>query len=100
MFLNTKVIRSLQGSTNTRINILYLLDSLCETSLASRTSSSSGGAFYVDYVTKDLGKIVEFVVPDGRAGLLNLMSTTQVRLASNWLLNGNLIHAGFAELAH
>ncbi|KAF8589510.1 hypothetical protein K439DRAFT_1383407 [Ramaria rubella] len=70
-----------KGSTNTRINILYLLDSLCETSLASR-SSSSGGTFYVDYVTKDLAKIVELVVPDGRAGLLNLMSTTQGVLES------------------
>ncbi|KAF8525999.1 CTD kinase subunit gamma CTK3-domain-containing protein [Hysterangium stoloniferum] len=67
-----------KGSTNTRINIFYFLDSLCETSLASRPSTSSGGNFYVSYVTRDLKKVVDLVVPDGRVGLLNLMSTTQV----------------------
>jgi CTD kinase subunit gamma CTK3 len=92
-----------QGSTNTRINILYLLDSLCETSLASRSSSSSGGAFYTDYVAKDLGKIVELVVPNGRAGLLNLMSTTQVRPVFNIMScsgSCHLTHPGVAQLAH
>ena len=34
-------------------------------------------------MTKDLGKIVELVVPDGRVGLLNLMSTTQVGISSS-----------------
>lgn len=33
----------------------------------------------MDYVTRDLGKIVENVVPLGREGLPNLMSTKQVR---------------------
>ena len=36
-------------------------------------------SFYVDYVGRDLSKIVEFVVPEGRIGLPNLMSTKQVR---------------------
>ncbi len=35
-------------------------------------------SFYVDYVGRDLSKIVEFVVPEGRLGLPNLMSTKQV----------------------
>jgi CTD kinase subunit gamma len=35
-------------------------------------------SFYVDYVGRDLSKIVEFVVPEGRIGLPNLMSTKQV----------------------
>lgn len=69
-----------KGTINTRINILYFLDSLCEASLVSRSSgtSSKGNKSYVDFVTRDLKKIVDFVVPDGRSGLLNLMSTRQV----------------------
>lgn len=35
-------------------------------------------SFYVDYVGRDLSKIVGFVVPEGRIGLPNLMSTKQV----------------------
>ncbi|EMD32892.1 hypothetical protein CERSUDRAFT_57744 [Gelatoporia subvermispora B] len=63
-----------KGSINNRINILYFLDSLCETSLLANQNSS----FYVDYVSRDLGKIVEYVVPEGRQGLPNLMSTKQI----------------------
>lgn len=37
-------------------------------------------SFYIDYVGRDLSKIVEFVVPEGRIGLPNLMSTKQVRI--------------------
>ncbi|KAG5642516.1 hypothetical protein DXG03_002617 [Asterophora parasitica] len=33
---------------------------------------------YVNYVTRDLGKIVEHVVPQGRQGLPNLVSTKQI----------------------
>ena len=39
-------------------------------------------SFYVDYVGRDLSKIVEFVVPEGRIGLPNLMSTKQVCIFS------------------
>ncbi len=41
---------------------------------------------YVDYVARDLGKIVECVVPSGREGLPNLISTRQVSLQS-YILN-------------
>jgi len=74
-----------KGSINNRINILYLLDSLCETSLLAKSHPSALGqdgtqssSFYVDYVSRDLGKIVDYVVPEGRQGLPNLMSTKQV----------------------
>ena len=76
-----------QGSINNRINILYFLDTLCETSLLAKSHSdavsqngtSSQNSYYVDYVSRDLNKIVESVVPEGRQGLPNLMSTKQVR---------------------
>lgn len=71
----------IQGSINNRINILYFLDSLCETSLLAKAHGAEGSqnsSYYVDYVSRDLGKIVEYVVPDGRQGLPNLMSTKQV----------------------
>ncbi|THH26356.1 hypothetical protein EUX98_g7833 [Antrodiella citrinella] len=71
-----------KGSINNRINILYFLDSLCETSLLAKAHSGTDGSqtssYYVDYVSRDLGKIVEYVVPDGRQGLPNLMSTKQI----------------------
>ncbi|KAH9976105.1 CTD kinase subunit gamma CTK3-domain-containing protein [Lactifluus volemus] len=74
-----------KGSINNRINILYFLDSLCEASLLAKSHPSSLGqgvqpdsSFYVDYVGRDLSRIVEFVVPEGRIGLPNLMSTKQI----------------------
>ena len=77
-----------QGSINNRINILYFLDSLCEASLVVKSHPSMAAppgapatSLYVDYVTRDLGKIVDLVVPEGREGLPNMMSTKQVRPA-------------------
>ncbi|TFY71244.1 hypothetical protein EVG20_g1769 [Dentipellis fragilis] len=74
-----------KGSINNRINILYFLDSLCETSLLAKSHPVVLGpdvppnsSFYVDYVSRDLAKIVESVVPEGRQGLPNLMSTKQI----------------------
>ncbi|KAG6333138.1 hypothetical protein ID866_5952 [Astraeus odoratus] len=83
-----------KGSINHRINILYFLDSLCETSLLAKAhqpphpveSSSppklASTTFYVDYVARDLTRIVECVVPVGREGLPNLTSTKQI--LQNW----------------
>ncbi|KAJ7645540.1 CTD kinase subunit gamma CTK3-domain-containing protein [Mycena polygramma] len=72
-----------KGSINSRINILYFLDSLCETCLLVKSHSSSIGSDpknkqYVDFVNRDIGKIVECVVPPGREGLPNLTSTKQI----------------------
>jgi len=89
-----------KGTLNTRINILYMLDSLCESSLVaygalqsqSQLHAASSGMtddmrvqkepFYIEYVRKDLPKLVDLVVPEGREGLANLMSTTQI--LQNW----------------
>ncbi|KAJ2981029.1 hypothetical protein NUW54_g10926 [Trametes sanguinea] len=69
-----------KGSLNSRINLLYLLDSLCEACLVTKPppGSTQTSASYVDYVTRDLRKIVDSVVPEGRQGLPNLMSTRQI----------------------
>ncbi|KAJ6620814.1 CTD kinase subunit gamma CTK3-domain-containing protein [Mycena sp. CBHHK59/15] len=72
-----------KGSINSRINILYFLDSLCETCLLVKSHSSSigcdpGNNQYVDFVNRDIGKIVGCVVPAGRDGLPNLTSTKQI----------------------
>ncbi|TFK50786.1 hypothetical protein OE88DRAFT_1659858 [Heliocybe sulcata] len=70
-----------KGDINHRINILYFLDSLCETCLLAKSQAGSLGpenpnsSLYMDYVARDLAKIVEYVVPEGRQGLPNLMST-------------------------
>jgi CTD kinase subunit gamma len=79
-----------------------MLDSLCESSLVAHgalqaqnhsqplTSSSTSASqdsknepFYIEFVRKDLSKLVDLVVPEGREGLANLMSTTQVILLSS-----------------
>ncbi|KIO30038.1 hypothetical protein M407DRAFT_69697 [Tulasnella calospora MUT 4182] len=72
-----------KGSLNMRINILYCLDSLCEASLHYQSSIGSGQlrsspTSYVEYVSRDLDKIVQLVVPDNRDGLVNLASTRQI----------------------
>lgn len=74
-----------KGSINSRVNILYFLDSLCETCLLAKShpnslgvEGSTNGSFYVDFVARDLQMIIECVVPEGRQGLPNLTSTKQV----------------------
>ncbi|KAG8738645.1 hypothetical protein FRC10_006634 [Ceratobasidium sp. 414] len=69
-----------KGSLNTRMNILHLLDNLCETALLHQTGVSipSSQAPYIDYVTRDLDKIVELVVPNSRDGLINFQSARQI----------------------
>lgn len=54
--------------------MLFLLDSLCETSLYVGRPDAP----YVDYVSRDLARIVELVVPESREGVLNLLSAKQV----------------------
>lgn len=68
------IAEAIQGSLNTRINILYFLDSLAEAS----TSLGPQDAPYLEFISRDLGLIVERVVPDTREGVLNLKSAKQV----------------------
>ncbi|KAL4081733.1 hypothetical protein V8B97DRAFT_2020384 [Scleroderma yunnanense] len=49
---------------------------------SNRHVKQANGAFYIDHVTRDLNQIVECVVPVGRQGLPNLMSTKQI--LQNW----------------
>jgi CTD kinase subunit gamma len=63
-----------QSSLNTRINILYFLDSLCDLSI----TVGPPDAPYLHLVARDLAVVVNNVVPDSREGVLNLMSAKQV----------------------
>jgi CTD kinase subunit gamma len=67
-----------QGSLNTRINLLYLLDSLLEVSLPL----SILDAPYPPLVSDNLKEIVKGVVPEGE-GVLNLRAAKQVRPSSS-----------------
>ncbi|KAL1689334.1 CTD kinase subunit gamma CTK3-domain-containing protein, partial [Schizophyllum commune] len=77
-----------KATINSRINILYFLDTLCETCYLVKShansvgvSSSSGaisGTQYVDFLSRDLNKLVETVVPEGREGLINYNSAKQI----------------------
>ncbi|KAK2463025.1 hypothetical protein APHAL10511_004680 [Amanita phalloides] len=80
-----------KGTINTRINILYFLDSLSEAcllvksrsnSISSDSAAKTNAGLYVDYLARDVAKIVECVVPAGRQGLPNLISTKQI--LENW----------------
>lgn len=60
---------------NTRINVLYFLDSLLDASIAFGPNDAP----YPAFVARDLGGIVSCVVPESREGVLNLKSSRQVR---------------------
>lgn len=68
---------------NTRINILYFLDSLLDVS----HSIGPPDAPYLGFIAKDLGEIVERVVPETREGVLNLRSARQVSGVSSFSRN-------------
>jgi len=66
-----------------RINILHCLDSLCEASVHYQLGENAGSgskkpSSYVEYVSRDLEKIVQLVVPNSRDGLVNLASARQI----------------------
>ncbi|CAA7260358.1 unnamed protein product [Cyclocybe aegerita] len=79
-----------KGSINSRINILYFLDSLCETSLlvksharSERSRLANANGLYVHFVARDLNRIVESIVPEGRQGIPNLL-TRSPQILENW----------------
>ncbi|KIR59392.1 CTD kinase subunit gamma [Cryptococcus bacillisporus CA1873] len=63
-----------KGTLNTRINILYFLDTLVGESLALGPSEAP----YDVLLTRDLKTLVDSVVPDTNAGKLNLKSARQI----------------------
>ena len=68
-------------SLNARINLLYFLDSLLDKE-GPPVEGSKGAAAqvqpYKGLVKRDLGKVVDMVVPKTKEGVLNLMSANQV----------------------
>ncbi len=69
----------IQGTLNSRINILYFLDSLCDPvhPLAPSTSTINP---YPKMLAKHLQAIVDLVVPSDKEGVLNLLATKQVSI--------------------
>lgn len=71
---------------NSRINLLYLVDTLLDKE-GPKVVGAAGGAkgalaglgSYREMVERDLAQVVRSVVPDSREGVLNWMSTYQVR---------------------
>lgn len=68
---------------NARLNILYVLDSLCQASL------KSGFKGYVDLVRLDLDKVIALVVPNDARGMVNAASTRKVWKAWTLLLSAD-----------
>ncbi|WVW84275.1 hypothetical protein I302_106305 [Kwoniella bestiolae CBS 10118] len=75
-----------KGSLNTRINILYFLDTLLEASLPLGPADAP----YPQLVTNNLQDIVGKVVPDNREGVLNLRSAKQI--LESWRLRRVIDH--------
>ncbi|ORY26313.1 CTD kinase subunit gamma CTK3-domain-containing protein [Naematelia encephala] len=63
-----------KGTLNSRINVLYFLDTLAETS----TSIGPPDAPYLAFMRRDLATVVSHVVPPSREGILNLKATRQI----------------------
>lgn len=74
------------------------MDTLCESSLQTYNTDraqgrpAANGTYYVPYISRDLDKVVDYVVPDSKDGLMNVQSTTQVRQAS--IIDDKLIISG------
>ncbi|EIW66005.1 hypothetical protein TREMEDRAFT_45988 [Tremella mesenterica DSM 1558] len=85
-----------KASLNTRINILYLLDSLFDACL----SIGPPDAPYLKHVSEDLSRVVENVVPATREGILNLKAAKQI--LESWrlrrILDPNIIDASLEKL--
>jgi CTD kinase subunit gamma len=85
-----------QASLNARINILYFLDSLADTSLATGPPDAP----YLPLIERGLARIVAQVVPDTREGLLNLKSARA--MLQSWrarrVLDLGLVDAAMAQL--
>ncbi|OCF31950.1 CTD kinase subunit gamma [Kwoniella heveanensis BCC8398] len=81
-----------KGSLNTRINILYFLDTLLEASLPLGPTDAP----YPGFVTSNLKELVEKVVPDSREGVLNLRSAKQI--LESWRMRRVIDHDVIEEV--
>jgi CTD kinase subunit gamma len=61
---------------NTRINILYFIESLCDQSLAASYTS------YIKMIQRDLSLIIDAVAPDDQVGAANAETARKVRQTS------------------
>ncbi|KAF9092515.1 hypothetical protein BGX23_004227 [Mortierella sp. AD031] len=59
-------------SLNTRMNIFYVLDSICH------QSHKAGFSGYIDLIQKNLPKIIECVTPSGPKGNVNVAGTKKI----------------------
>ncbi|KAK3826734.1 MAG: CTD kinase subunit gamma CTK3-domain-containing protein [Linnemannia gamsii] len=59
-------------SLNTRMNIFYVLDSICH------QSHKAGFSGYIDLIQKNLSKIIECVTPSGPKGNVNVAGTKKI----------------------
>ncbi|KAF9925063.1 hypothetical protein FBU30_005112 [Linnemannia zychae] len=59
-------------SLNTRMNIFYVLDSICH------QSHKAGFTGYIDLIQKNLPKIIEYVTPSGPKGNVNVAGTKKI----------------------
>ncbi|TXT09020.1 hypothetical protein VHUM_02494 [Vanrija humicola] len=85
-----------KGSLNARINILYFLDSLADTSAALGPPDAP----YLPLIERSLPTIVAAVVPDSREGVLNLKATRAI--LDTWLtrrvIDPAVVEKALAEL--
>ena len=81
-----------QATINARINIFFALDALLD---ASTNSGAARDAPFLRMARRDLGRIVDLVVPDDRDGVLNALSATQILAAwrTKRLLDASILDA-------
>ncbi|GAA5862545.1 hypothetical protein JCM1840_004221 [Sporobolomyces johnsonii] len=93
------------ATLNSRINLLYLLDAVLDREgpkvvVKHAVGGAVGQGSYRALVERDLGKVVDSVVPDSREGVLNWMSAIQV--LRSWktrrLLDADVLDAVTADL--
>ncbi|KAK4055205.1 hypothetical protein OIV83_000485 [Microbotryomycetes sp. JL201] len=78
-----------RASLNARINLLYLVDQLLDLQPTTAPAAQPQSLPYTAFAARDLGTLVNNVVPASQLGSLNLMSATQAsrkraRVLQSW----------------